>query len=188
MKTTTKLTLASIATFANLPSAALTCAVLIAATALSPAVVIVSESFTYSNPALNGRNLGTGFSGPWTSTSTVTGGVATGNTDSFRNLAFAVPSSGTLWLSFDWGFSVKPTEGSSYGGLTFYDGGTEKFLIGNTFPGAGGFDVWQMNDGGMFGSAKTTVTNYLGMKTGVARVTLGAGATSTVEQIGRAHV
>ena len=182
MKTTTKLTLASIATFANLPSAALTCAVLIAATALSPAFVIVSENFTYINPALNGRNGGTGFSGAWTSTSTVTGGVATGNTDSFRNLAFAVPSSGTLWLSFDWGFSTTPTPGASYGGLTFYVGGTEKFLIGNTFP-ASGSDVWRMNDGaiGSFVSANTTVQNSPGMKTGVARVTLGAGATSTVE-------
>ena len=181
MKTTTKLTLASIATFANLPSAALTCAVLIAATALSPAFVIVSENFTYINPALNGRNGGTGFSGAWTSTTNVTSGVATGNNVSTRTLSATVGSSGTLWLSFDWGYLVKPTEFNSYGGLTFFAGPTERFLIGNTFPGAGGFDVWQMNDGGPNGSAKTTVTNYPGMKTGVARVTLGVGATSTVD-------
>ena len=164
MKTTT-LVLASIAMFAT----------------LSQAIVLVSEDFGYSDGALNGQNGGTGFSGAWTSTTNVTSGVATGNNVSTRTLSATVGSSGTLWLSFDWGYLVKPTEFNSYGGLTFFAGPTERFLIGNTFPGAGGFDVWQMNDGGPNGSAKTTVTNYPGMKTGVARVTLGVGATSTVD-------
>ena len=165
MKTTT-LVLASIAMFAT----------------LSQAIVLVSEDFGYSDGGLNGLNGGTGFSGAWTSTTNVTSGVATGNDVSTRNLTTTIGSSGTLWLSFDWGFSTAPTPGGSYGGLTFYVGGTEKFLIGNTFP-ASGSDVWRMNDGaiGSFISANTTVQNSLVMKTGVARITLGVGAASTVD-------
>ena len=165
MKTTT-LVLASIAMFAT----------------LSQAIVLVSEDFGYSDGALNGQNGGTGFSGAWTSNTNVTGGVATGNNVSTRNLAAPAPSTGTLWLSFDWGFSAQPTGGNSYGGLTFFAGSTERFLIGNTFPFVtGGYDLWQMNNVAPGLSAQTSVTNYPVMKTGVARITLGVGATSTVD-------
>jgi hypothetical protein len=164
MKTPRKLNLSAMALASMLGSAA-----------LSQATVIVSEDFSYGDGGLNGQNGGTGFSNAWTSSSNVTGGVVTGNDPSTRSLSTAFASSGTLWLSFDWGYSVDPTEDGSYGGLTFYIGGTEKFLIGNTWPGTG-HDVWQMN-----GSAQTSEVNYGGMKTGVAKITLGAGATSTVE-------
>jgi hypothetical protein len=54
--------------------------------------------------------------------------------------ANAFGSSGTIWLSFDWG-QVSP--GTTYGGLTFFDGdGTERILIGNT---NGGETTWNMN-------------------------------------------
>jgi hypothetical protein len=78
-------------------------------------------------------------------------------------------------VSFDWGNSAKPTEDGSYGGLTFYIGESEKFLIGNTWPTVG-HDKWSMN-----GVSPTMELNYSGMKTAVARITLGAGATSTVD-------
>ena len=153
----------------------LVCASLSGSTALLRAEVIVSEDFTYADGALHGQNGGTGFSAAWSSSANVTGGISVGTDPSTRNLSTPFPSSGTLWLSFDWAFAAKPTENSSYGGLTFYSGGTERFLIGNTWP-VSGHDVWRMN-----GSGSTGVTNYGGMKTGVAKITLGAGATSSVE-------
>jgi hypothetical protein len=154
---------------------ALTCAALLGSVALSHAAVLVSEDFSYSDGGLNGQNGGTGFSSTWSSSSNVTSGVATATSDSSRDLATAFAASGTLWVSFDWGYAADPSEGASYGGLTFYIGGSEKFLIGNTWPGTN-HDVWQMN-----GSAQTSEVNYGGMKTGVAKITLGTGATSTVE-------
>ena len=145
---------------------------------MSQAAILVSEDFSYGNGGLNGQNGGTGFSNAWSSTTDVSGGVVTGNDASYRNLDAGATfgSSGTIWVSFDWGNSSQPTKDGSYGGLTFYIGGSEKFLIGNTWPNPAPHDVWQMN-----GAAPTVVLNYSGMKTGVAKITLGAGATSMVE-------
>jgi autotransporter-associated beta strand protein len=159
----------------NIPFALLSRALFFASTLLSQADVMVAEDFSYSDGGLSGQNGGTGFSDAWTSSTNVTGGIAVGNNPSSRSLSVAFPESGTIWISFDWGYLVKPSEGGSYGGLTFYMGGSEKFLIGNTWPGSG-HDKWQMN-----GSAQSAEINYSGMKTGVAKITLGAGATSTVE-------
>lgn len=156
-------------------STLLTCASLLGSAALSRADGIVAEDFTYANGGLNGQNGGTGFSTAWSSSTHVTGGVSVGTDPSTRSLATPFSASGTLWVSFDWGYSAQPTENGSYGGLTFYIGGSEKFLIGNTWPGSG-HDVWRMN-----GSGSTGVTNHGGMKTGVAKITLGAGPTSSVE-------
>ena len=157
------------------PLAALACASLLASAAPSNAAVLVSEDFSYADGGLNGQNGGTGFSGGWSSSTNVTGGVSTGDSPSTRSLATAFASSGTIWISFDWGYAADPSEAASYGGLTFYIGGTETFLIGNTWPGSG-HDLWQMN-----GSIQTAEVNYGGMKTGVAKITLGSGATSTVD-------
>jgi len=155
--------------------AALTCASLLGSAALSQAALLVSEEFTYADGPLNGQNGGTGFSDAWNSSVNIGGGVVGGNSSSFRNFTGAAfGNSGTLWVSFDWGYNSKPTEGGSYGGLTFYAGGGERFLIGNTWPGTG-HDLWRMS-----GSSATSILNY-GVKTGVAKITLGVGATSTVE-------
>jgi autotransporter-associated beta strand protein len=166
--------------FKKSPLAALSCASILTLAAPSHADVLVSEDFTDSDGNLSGQNSGTGFSGGWNSSTNVTAGVATGTTPSSRSLSTPFPSSGTLWVSFDWGYAAKPSEGNSYGGLTFYEGGfgpgTERFLIGNTWPGSG-HDVWQMNNN----TTPTAALNYPGMKTGVAKITLGSGATSTVE-------
>ncbi len=146
-------------------TAALTCASFLGSAALSQATLLVAEDFNGSSTGLNGS---------WSDLN-VSGGVATGNNPSSVGLSTSFASSGTLWVSFDWGYAVDPSEGASYGGLTFYIGGSEKFLIGNTWPGTG-HDLWQMS-----GSAQTSEVNYGGMKTGVAKITLGEGATSTIE-------
>jgi len=151
-----------------------------AALSLSHAAIIVSEDFSYADGSLNGQNGGTGFSGSWSSTTNVTGGVSVGTEPSFRSFSTVFADSGTIWISFDWGYSAKPSEGNSYGGLTFYEGGfgpgTERFLIGNTWPGSG-HDLWQMNGN----SSPTVELNYPVMQTGVAKITLGTGSNSTVE-------
>lgn len=159
----------------NTPIAALTWASLLGSASLSQAELLVSEDFSYGDGGLNGQNGGTGFSAAWNSSNDVSAGVAVGNSPSTRSLSTPFPSAGTLWISFDWAYSAQPTENGSYGGLTFYVGGSEKFLIGNTWPGSG-HNFWRMN-----GSGSSGVTNHGGMKTGVAKITLGAGATSTVE-------
>jgi autotransporter-associated beta strand protein len=159
----------------NRPLAALTCASFLGSAALSQADLLVSEDFSYSDGGLNGQNGGTGFSNAWTSSANVSGGVVTANNVATRSLSAPFADSGTLWISFDWGYSAKPSENGSYGGLTFFVGGSEKFLIGNTWPGSG-HDVWLMNN-----ATPTSAPNYPGMQTAVAKITLGAGATSTVE-------
>jgi len=171
----------------NTALAALTCAALIGSAALSQADVLVSETFDYDDGPLDGQNGGIGFNGAWTSTTNVTSGVVEGNAPSFRLFSSPFGSSGTLWVSFDWGNSAAPTQNEAYGGLTFYagavdsgftegPGGTERFLIGNTWEPIEDFDVWRMS-----GSGPTMELNYPSMKTAVARITLGTGATSTVE-------
>ena len=137
--------------------------------------VLVSEDFTYADGGLNGQNGGTGFSNAWSSSTNVTGGVVQGNNHSFRSLSTVFGNSGTLWVSFDWGYVSKPSENASYGGLAFNKAGGERLIIGNTWPGTG-HDVWRIG-----GLGPTTELNYQGMKTGVAKITLGAGATSTVD-------
>jgi len=160
----------------NTHLAALTCAALIGSTAMSQAAVIISENFSYDDGALAGQNGGTGFSNAWFNSGlSVTTGVATGNADARRDFtANAFPSTGTIWLSFDWGFASQPADNGSYGGLTFYINGVETFMIGNTWPVVG-HDKW-----GMSGAGVSSEINYGGMKTGVAKITLGE-VNSTVE-------
>jgi autotransporter-associated beta strand protein len=154
----------------NTPLAALIGASLLGFATLSQAAVLVSEDFSYGDAPLNGKEGGTGFSDAWSSSVNVAGGVVGGNAPSTRSLSTAFPSTGTLWVSFDWGHDS--STGSAYGGLTFYVGGDEKFLIGNTWDPS----TWNMN-----GAPAPTGVSSIGMKTGVAKITLGAGATSTIE-------
>jgi hypothetical protein len=157
--------------------AALTCASILGFAALSRAAVIVSDDFnSYSNGGLAYQSYqGTGFGGVWydpSGTINVTTGVVNGDGNAKRDFSpNAFGSSGTLWLSFDWGHDSSNTSGT-YGGLTFFEGGTERLLIGNTWNAA----TWDMN-----GASPTTVISSIGIKTGVARITLGVGAASTVD-------
>lgn len=164
------------------PLAALTCAALLGSATLSQATLIIAEDFSYADGGLGGQSGGTGFGAHvWFATSTsVTSGVAGGGGDASarRNFAASLGVTGTIWVSFDWGNSAKPTENGSYGGLTFYQtqadfDANERFLIGNTWPGSG-HDVWQMTNN----AAPTTELNYPGMKTAVVQLDLGAGTAS----------
>ena len=151
---------------------ALTFASFLGSATLSRAEVIVSEDFTYADGGLNGQGGGKGFRDTWVSGIDLAGGVPTGNSASTRGLATPFPSSGTLWLSFDWGFAANPHPQAQFGGITFFEGGAERHLIG---------DVWDTGVWGLNGGAATSEPNHGGMKTGVAKITLGTGAASTVE-------
>jgi autotransporter-associated beta strand protein len=165
-------------------SIALACASLVGSAALSQAEVLVADDFSYADGGLSGQAGGTGFGGNvWFDTSTnVSGGVAGGTGDSHakRNLAASLGTTGIIWVRFDWGSSEPPAEWNSYGGLTFYngtsDGGTESFLIGNPWAYAPTQTYWNISAG--TGSPNTTVPNFPGMKSGVAKLDLGAGTVS----------
>ena len=171
----------------NTPLTALTCASLLGSAALSQGAVIIAEDFSYADGGLSGAGVvepgvfNGGFSQAWQTTDlTVSTGVATGNAAARRDfIGNEFGNTGTIWLSFDWGYASTPTQNGSYGGLTFYTNGAENFLIGNPWPGTAenptGHDVWSMN-----GSALSNVSN-VGMKTAVARIQLGIAATSIVD-------
>jgi hypothetical protein len=155
--------------------AAMTCAALIGSIALSQAAVIISEDFSYSDGSLDPNNGGTGFSQAWQSTSlNVSTGVATGNADARRDfIGNEFSETGTIWLSFDFGFSGAPAENGSFGGLTFYINGGETFMFGNTWPTVG-HDKWSMS-----GSAVSS-TSIVGFNTAVARIQTNAGASNDI--------
>jgi MYXO-CTERM domain-containing protein len=165
----------------NTPLAALTCASFLGCSALSQGAVLWADDFnSYGNGGFAHQGLGTGFGGNWFQiggggTISIASGVVTGNGDIRRDLGTTfsgtVGSTGTIWLSFDWGHNSSHT--GTYGGLTFFDGdnSTERVLIGNTFDPAN----WNMN-----GAPADTGVSSIGMKTGVARITLNIGAANDV--------
>ena len=144
----------------------------------SPAAVIVSDGFTYPDGALAGNNGGTGFSAAWTGDGNVVSGVVVGSNPSFRTLATPLPSSGTIWVSFKWGLDSgdSPPDGV-YGGLTFFQDGTERSLIGDTWAAG----VWGINANGDGNNAVHSTVSDVGIKTAVAKITLGADATSSID-------
>jgi len=178
----------------NTHLAALTFASLIGSAALSQATVLWQLDFnsyadgtvlTTGNPAV-----GPGFPGNWfagSGTVTVTGGVAQGSgsvhADLGNTFSATVGSTGTLWVSFDWGHDTSTA--STFGGLTFFnhvwDGGSvfsEKGLIGNTWDQAN----WSLNQGDMSSAdgIQTSISS-IGMKTGVVRITLGGSGNSIID-------
>lgn len=168
----------------------LTAAVVLASlgtAAPSQAAVIVSEDFNYANGKIDGLSGGTGFSGGWSNTNIVniSNGVAVmtqwGQAWSTRTLATPIADTGELWVSFDWGYTSGPS-GSHWGGLTFFDNtggdgdGGERLIIGDTY----GSGTWGINGAG-FAPTQTSESSIGTMKTGVARITMGAGATDSIE-------
>jgi len=163
------------------PLATLTCAAILSSTALSLGGVLWSDNFNgYSNGGL--RHQGGGGSGVFGSpgwggnswfgpgdTVNVTSGVVNGNGNARHGLtqtfAATVGASGTLWLSFDWGHDSANTTGT-YGGLTFI-GANERALIGNT---------WNATTWNVTNAVTNTAPSSIGIKTAVAKITLGAGA------------
>ena len=147
------------------PQRSLSCSFVLAFTALSGAAPIASDDFTYADGALKGQNGGSGFSNAWSSSTDVAGGVVVsggGNNPSFRNLSSAFPTTGAVWLSFDWGHN---TSGVDYGGVTLFTSGSEVGLIGDVYTG-----TWLVD-----GAAASSVSSLASLKTGVVRITLGAG-------------
>lgn len=141
--------------------------------------VIASDDFSYADGNLEGNNGGTGFSGAWFNAFggdvNVVSGVAIKGASSggdFRELSSAFGNTGEIWVSFD--FQV-PADVNTFAGLSFFTGGSEKFLIGDRF----GSDVWGIAvPSGPFNNATAST---FGMKTGVAKITLVDGASDTVE-------
>ena len=165
----------------NTPLAALTCASFLGCSALSQGAVLWADDFnSYGNGGFAHQGLGTGFGGNWFQIGgggniSISNGVVTGNGDIRRDLgstfSATVGSTGTIWLSFDWGHNSSHT--GTYGGLTFVDrdNSTERVLIGNTYDPA----KWNMN-----GAPSDSGVSSIGMKTGVARITLNIGAANDV--------
>jgi len=163
------------------PLVALTCASLLGTAALSKGGILWSDDFNgYANGGFAHQGLGTGWPGNWFQvggggTIEISGGGVTGNGDIRRDLGVtfstAVGASGTIWVSFDWGHNS--SHSGTYGGLTFFDGdnSTERVLIGNTYDPAN----WNMN-----GAPADSGVSSIGMKTGVARITLNPGAGNDV--------
>lgn len=170
----------------NVMTAALTCVSLFSSVASSQAAVLWSDNFSgYADGGL--RHAGDGGAGAsgtpgWGANSwfggdgnvNVTTGVVNGDGNARHGLtqtfAATVGATGTIWLSFDWGHNSENTTGT-YGGLTFIGAG-ERALIGNTWNAS----TWAVTNGG----ANTAPTS-IGMKTAVAKLTLGAGATGTID-------
>ncbi len=166
----------------NTPLAALTCASLLGSAALSQADVLWQLDFnSYADGNIENQAVGAGFPGNWyNGSATVTTGVVTsGNSKADLGSSFsaAVGATGTLWLSFDWGHNSDNANNyvDTYGGLTFFVSGwtpetgstfSEKGLIGNTWNNPN----WN-----------TTSESNIGMKTGVAKITLSDTGSDTVE-------
>jgi hypothetical protein len=167
----------------NTHLAALTCASLLGAAALSRADVLWLLDFnSYADGNIENQAVGqAGFPGNWyNGSATVTTGVVTsGNSKADLGSSFsaAVGATGTLWLSFDWGHNSDNANNyvDTYGGLTFFVSGwtpetgstfSEKGLIGNTWNNPN----WN-----------TTSESNIGMKTGVAKITLSDVGADTVD-------
>ena len=176
----------------NTPLTALTCATLLGSAALSQAAIIIQDNFDYADGGLSGAGGGTGFgSNVWFSgNASVSSGVAVGSANAWdqsqkRNFADTLGTSATanltniLWVRFDWGHSATVGADSGYGGLTFYtgtsDGGTENFLFGNPWWKLSTDGEWNISGGT---GDKNTGESSNGMKSGVAKMDLGAGTVS----------
>jgi hypothetical protein len=174
----------------NTRVAALACAALFGSAALSQAAIIIQDTFSYPDGGLGFNNGGTGWgSNVWfAANGSVSSGVAVGAQGAWDqaqkrnfadNLGTSVGPTAIIWVRFDWGHSATVGAGSGYGGLTFYngtsDGGSELFLIGNPWWGAATDGEWNISGG--TGDNFTGVSSA-GMKSGVAKMDLGAGTVS----------
>jgi hypothetical protein len=126
--------------------AALAAAALLAgAPTAADANLLVSESFSYADGALAGRNGGTGFNGAWSGTGSVAGGEATlasGN-NSQRSLASAITPAAGQSLYFSTRVGADPSAAAfDFGGVNFRSGGQDRLFVGMPFQrNAYGFGV-----------------------------------------------
>jgi hypothetical protein len=141
------------------------------------AALIAQDDFnSYSDGALAGQ-------GGWTTAfgtgNNVVGGVvdAQGSGADYLSLPAALGDAGTVWFAVDFGTS---TDQSTWAGLSFFAptagaSRTERVLIGDR----SGADVWGIAIPS--GNYNNSTNATLGLKTGVGRITLGAGTTSSIE-------
>jgi len=142
--------------------------------------IIASDDFSYPNGPLTGKNGGTGFSGPYTSyrenSYSSTNGIIEGQRGeggNFRVLNNPLGNTGIIWGAFDFAFEDTL---DAFGGLSLFSGDTEIVLIGDRF----GTNVWNIAvPRGPFSQSKISIHNVV--RTGVFRITLGIGATSSVD-------
>eukprot|EP00752_Nemacystus_decipiens_P010738 g9560.t1 len=149
---------------------------LIASTQAFGAVIAEDDFNSYADGSLNGANGGTGWAGGWGNASyTVTSGVVTGQGNSIRVMSTVLGTSGEVWLSFDWGFNA---DVNSYGGVSLYaQGGAELAIIGDWF----GQDVWSGDSKQPTVRAESTIPNNSGVRTAVAKLTLGTGTDGAID-------
>ncbi len=162
-------------------TAALTCAAILGAAAMSQAAVIWSNTFDGDNADVQYDPVGPGWPGNFfdqqggtvsivSGVLTGTGGTAAIKADTNTTFSATVGSTDTLWLSFDWG---QVTAQNSWGGISFFNSGNSELgKIGNT--DNSGF--WNVG-----GATPTSTVSTQGMKTGVARIVLGGAGNSTVD-------
>lgn len=144
------------------------------ATAFLNAAVITQDNFVVDGK-LDGSEGGSGFSGAWSGGRyTVSGGTVSGTGDSYRGLIEEFGASGEVWLSFDFGVN---SDRKGYGGISFFDGKTERIIIGDYF----GANYWGIDAKIRSDRRVKTAISTLGMKTGVVRMTLAPGAKSRVD-------
>jgi hypothetical protein len=116
--------------------------------------ILVLEQFNYTAGGIAGLNGGTGFTGAFTGTGSVTAPglqfpnlitvgnkftTASSNGGAFRTINPIDTNSGTIWVSF-----LESTNGTvaDYAGLSFFNGGTEELFLGKPSSTTNyGFDV-----------------------------------------------
>lgn len=150
---------------------------------------LISENFdSYTiNSALNGQNGGSGFESAWSGSGfnvSANGfgssNAATGAGTMVRSLPFSVTSifglnseiHNELWLSFDFSRSAS---GNNFSGINFYEGGTERVLIGhNGWSGGASPSNWMIAKDSQAGIISNV--SFETIKTGVVRFNLAPGA------------
>lgn len=148
--------------------------------------LVVSENFdSYSSgTSLAGLNGGTGFAGAWTGSGFSVVDNGSGNSASglsfsgnFRNLgtdttSIFSSSMGEIWVSFDFRTSNVDND---FAGLNFYQGTTERVLIGKQSFTAGtdNNSNWMISRDA--GDGDISNVSFSTMKTGVVRFNLGSG-------------
>lgn len=100
----------------------------------APAAVIAYDDFA-TDRELDGSSGGSGFSTNWYGGGyQISGGIVSGTGNALRGLESTLGSNGTVWVSFD----MERTSGDSYGGLSLFEGSTERLIIGDWYKQASG--------------------------------------------------
>lgn len=148
--------------------------ILFSAGAGARAAVLIRDAFS-ADGALQGASGGKGFRGSWHGGNYhVADGVVSGAGEAFRMLDAPFGSSGEIWVSFCYGVDKDQED---YGGLSFFEGGVERLIIGDTF----GEDVWGMDPKRKGRGKVQSAVSTRGLKRCAARIMLRPGDQSRVD-------